>query len=184
MFGLAWLAAGLYFSVRSGGGLWKWVGGIGTGLTIAAGWWFTYWVSTSTFEVVPVQGLTFSGPSAEWLMRVLSTPTPAIGFDFGLLPGVFAGSFIGAWLGKDLKLEGFNDGYSMTRYIGGAVLMGFGSMLAGGCAVGAGMTGGSVFALTAWLTLIGMWAGAGVVDRWLDRDVAQTSGLQVSTPLA
>ena len=52
VFGLAWLAAGLYFSVRSGGGLWKWVGGIGTGLTIAAGWWFTYWVSTSTFEGV------------------------------------------------------------------------------------------------------------------------------------
>jgi uncharacterized membrane protein YedE/YeeE len=184
VFGLAWLAAGLYFSVRSGWGLWKWVGGIGTGMTIAAGWWFTYWVSTSTFEVVPVQGLTFSGPSAEWLMRVLSTPTPAIGFDFGLLPGVFAGSFIGAWLGKDLKLEGFKDGYSMTRYIGGAVLMGFGSMLAGGCAVGAGMTGGSVFALTAWLTLIGMWVGAGVVDRWLDRDAAQTSELQVPAPLA
>ena len=45
---------------------------------------------------------------------------------------------------------------------------GFGSMLAGGCAVGAGMTGGAVFALTAWLTLLGMWAGAGLTDRLLD----------------
>jgi uncharacterized membrane protein YedE/YeeE len=167
-FGLLWLVAGLYFSIRSGWGLWKWVGGIGTGLTIAAGWFFTYQVSTSTFEVVQVQGLTFSGPSAEWLMRVLATPSPAIGFDFGLLPGVFAGSFIGALIGKDLKLEGFKDGYSMTRYIIGAILMGFGSMLAGGCAVGAGMTGGSIFALTAWMALVGMWTGAGLMDRWLD----------------
>jgi uncharacterized membrane protein YedE/YeeE len=174
-FGLIWLVAAVYFSVKSGWNLWKWIGGVGTGLTVAAGWWFTYLVSTSTFEVVQVQGLTFSGPSAEWLMRVLSTPAPAIGFDFGLLPGVFAGSFLGAWLGKDLKLEGFKDGYSMTRYIAGAVLMGFGSMLAGGCAVGAGMTGGSIFALTAWLALVSMWVGAGVTDRWLDREVKRTA---------
>lgn len=174
VFGLVWMASALYFSVRSGWNLWKWVGGIGTGLTVAAGWWFTYHVATNTFEVVQIQGLTFSGPSAEWLMRVLTTPRPAVGFDFGLVPGVFAGSFVGAWFGKDLKLEGFKDGYSMTRYIVGAVLMGFGSMLAGGCAVGAGMTGGSIFALTAWLALVGMWVGAGVMDRCLDREEAQT----------
>jgi uncharacterized membrane protein YedE/YeeE len=184
LFGLLWLAAGLYVSIRSGWGLWKWVGGIGVGLTISAGWFFTYLISTNTFEVVQVQGLTFSGPSAEWLMRVLSSPTPAIGFDFGLLPGVFAGSFLGAWMGSDLKLEGFKDGYSMTRYIVGAILMGFGAMLAGGCAVGAGMTGGSIFALTAWLALLGMWAGAGVVDRLLDTHVTnETSAPQTGMPL-
>jgi uncharacterized membrane protein YedE/YeeE len=168
LFGLVWFAAALFFSVRSGWGFWKWVGGIGTGLAVAAGWWYTYLISINSFQVVQVQGLTFSGPSAEWLMRVLASPTPAIGFDFGLLPGVFVGSFIGAWIGKDLKLEGFQDGYSMRRYIAGAILMGFGSMLAGGCAVGAGMTGGAVFALTAWVTLIGMWAGAGLTDRLMD----------------
>jgi uncharacterized membrane protein YedE/YeeE len=57
----------------------------------------------------------------------------------------------------------------MPRYIIGAVLMGFGSMLAGGCAVGAGMTGGAIFAVTAWLTLLGMWVGGGLADRVLDR---------------
>ena len=46
--------------------------------------------------------------------------------------------------------------------------MGFGSMLAGGCAVGAGVTGGAIFALTAWITLLGMWLGAGLTDRWVD----------------
>jgi uncharacterized membrane protein YedE/YeeE len=145
-----------------------WVGSAAVGLTVAAAWLFTYTVAHSSFQVVPTQGLTFSGPSAEWLMRVLASPAPAIGFDFGMLPGVFIGSFIGAWFNKEFSLEGFKDGVSMPRYIAGAVLMGFGSMLAGGCAVGSGMTGGAIFALTAWLTLVGMWAGAGLADRVLD----------------
>lgn len=181
LFGLAWFAFALFVSIRSGWGFWKWVGGIGTGLAVAAGWWYTYLVSNDSFEVVQVQGLTFSGPSAEWLMRVLASPTPPIGFDFGLLPGVFAGSFLGAWIGKDLKLEGFKDGYAMRRYIAGAILMGFGSMLAGGCAVGAGMTGGSIFALTAWFALSGMWAGAGITDRLLDSQTAAHSNRVVGT---
>jgi uncharacterized membrane protein YedE/YeeE len=184
VFGLVWLAAALFFAARSGWGFWKWVGGIGTGVTVAAGWWFTGLVASNSFQVVQVQGLTFSGPSAEWLMRVLSSPAPAIGFDFGLLPGVFIGSFIGAWLGGDLKLEGFKDGYSMRRYLAGAVLMGFGSMLAGGCAVGAGMSGGAVFAMTAWVTLLGMWAGAGLTDRLMDPEVSVTAGQKIPPQVA
>ena len=85
-------------------------------------------------------------------------------------------------MGRDLKLEGFKDGYSMTRYIAGAVLMGFGSMLAGGCAVGAGMTGGSIFALTAWVALVGMWVGAGVTDRLLDTGEQTSLAAAPSTP--
>lgn len=49
--------------------------------------------------------------------------------------------------------------------------MGFGGMLAGGCAVGAGVTGASVFALTAWVTLFAIWFSAGVTDRLIDRGV-------------
>jgi uncharacterized membrane protein YedE/YeeE len=102
-------------------------------------------------------------------MRVLENPGPKMGFDFGLMPGVFAGSAIGALIGREWQLEGFKDGHSMRRYIVGAVLMGFGAMLAGGCAVGAGITGGAIFAVTAWLSLLGMWLGAGLTDRLVDR---------------
>lgn len=167
LFGGIWLAAALWYAVRSEWGFWKWVGGIGSGLMVAAGWWFTAAVSRNSFEVVPLQSLTFSGPSAEWLMRILALPSPPVGFDAGLLPGVFAGSFVAAVASGTLRLEGFRDGYSMRRYIAGSVLMGFGAMLAGGCAVGAGVTGGSVFAVTSWLTLASMWTGAGLTDRWL-----------------
>lgn len=183
--GLIWMGAALYFSWRSPKrSASMWIGGIGTGLMVAAAWWFNFIVSAESFQAIQIQGLTFSGPSAEWLMRMLSTPAPAIGFNFGLLPGVFAGSFIGAWLGRDLKLEGFKDGYSMTRYIVGAIMMGFGSMLAGGCAVGAGMTGGAIFALTAWVALLGMWGGAGVMDRLLDNRPTRRQPTTNSLPVA
>ena len=88
---------------------------------VAAAWWFSFAVSVNSFQVVAVQGMTFSGPSAEWLMRVLTQPAPAAGFDAGMLPAVFAGSLAGALVGGDWKLEGFKDGYSMARYIAGQI---------------------------------------------------------------
>ena len=164
-----WLVVALFFAFRSGWGFWKWAGGLGTGLMVALAWAATYQVMSHSFEVVQIQGMTFSGPSAEWLMRVLSLPDGPWTFGLGLMPGVFLGSLLGALLGRDWKLEGFGPGYSMPRYITGAALMGFGSMLAGGCAVGAGMTGGAIFAVTAWLSLAGMWIGGGLADRVFDR---------------
>lgn len=172
-FGLLWLLAALWYAARGRREAWKWIGGLGAGLAVALGWAYTATVASTSFQLVPVQGLTFSGPSAEWLMRVVASPAPAIGFDFGLLPGVFAGALLGGVVGRDLQLEGFKDGYSMRRYIAGAVLMGFGAMLAGGCAVGAGVSGGAIFSLTAWLALVGMWAGAALTDRVLDRGPRQ-----------
>jgi hypothetical protein len=142
-------------------------------VAVALGWAFTAWLAARSFQVVPVQGITFSGPSAEWLMRVLSRPAPAVGFDFGLVPGVFAGAFLGALAGRQLQLEGFKDGYGMRRYIAGAIAMGFGAMLAGGCAVGAGVSGGAIFSLTAWIALACMWIGAAATDRLLDREPRQ-----------
>jgi len=106
-------------------------------------------------------------------MRVLAHPGPAIGFDFGLLPGVFAGSFLGALAKGQLEPQGFHDARGMRRYIAGAIAMGFGAMLAGGCAVGAGVSGGAVFSLTAWVALVAMWAGAAFTDRVLDRQAQQ-----------
>jgi uncharacterized protein len=167
-FGAVWLAVAGFFAYYSGWSFWKWAGGVGTGLMVALAWAGTYQVMGHSFEPVQIQGLTFSGPSAEWLMRVLAEPGKPWTFGLGLMPGVFLGSLVGALVGRDWKLEGFGGGYTMPRYILGAIFMGFGSMLAGGCAVGAGMTGGAIFAVTAWVTLGGMWVGGGLADRVLD----------------
>ena len=42
-------------------------------------------------------------------------------------------------------------------------------MLAGGCAVGAGVSGGAIMALTAWIAVFFMWAGAMVAQVGLAR---------------
>ena len=47
--------------------------------------------------------------------------------------------------------------------------MGFGGMLAGGCAVGAGLSGAAVFTATSWVTLSTIWAAAALTDRLIDQ---------------
>jgi uncharacterized protein len=105
----------------------------------------------------------------------VNSPSLPLGFDTGLVPGVFAGSLIAALIRGEWKIQGFHDGPSTGRYLVGAVLMGFGGMLAGGCAVGAGVTGGSIFALTAWVALAAMWAGAIFTHLMIDGNIASTA---------
>jgi len=168
-FGLLWLGAAVVWARRQKVPAWGWAGAIGVGLSIAAAWWFTYAVSTHAFDPHPIQALSFTGPSAEVLSRVLFVSDKPVNFDLGLMPGVFLGSFTAAALFGELKLEGFQDGASMRRYIVGAVCMGFGGMLAGGCAVGAGLSGAAVFTATSWVTLCAMWAAAALTDRLVDQ---------------
>ncbi len=168
-FGLVWLIAGLAFAFRSQLSPGFILSAISTGVAVVAGWLFTYHLSQTSFAPVTLKSLTFSGPSAELLMTVLNSPGVRLDFDLGIVPGVFLGSFIAAALARELRLEGFSDGLGMRRYLIGAVLMGFGAMLGGGCAVGAGVTGASVFALTSWIVLAGMWLGAAVTDVVMDR---------------
>ena len=168
IFGAAWLFASIYCWRRGKLRTREWLGGLGVGLMIALAWLATFSIGSQSFEVIATQSLSFTGPSAEMLMRMLVHTDQAPNFDSGLVPGVVLGSFLAALWSKELKLEGFKDGQSMRRYIVGALCMGFGGMLAGGCAVGAGVSGAAIFALTAWLALIAMWVGAGLTDRLLD----------------
>lgn len=167
-FGLVWLAGGLTMAWRQGISGAVWAMAMLVGALVTAGWSFTSLLAGLSFEPQPVRSLSFSGPSANLLMTVLASPAGRLEFDIGLVPGVVLGSFLSAWLARELALEGFHDGATMRRYILGAVLMGFGSMLAGGCAIGAGVSGASLFATTAWLTLLAMWLSAGLTDRLLD----------------
>lgn len=169
LFALVWLAAAIVWARRQQVPPWGWAGATGVGLSIAAAWWFTYAVSTVAFDPHPIQSLSFTGPSSEVLNRVLFVTDKPVSFDLGLVPGVFLGSFLAAALFGELKLEGFQGGASMRRYIVGAMAMGFGGMLAGGCAVGAGLSGAAVFTATSWVTLCAIWIAAAITDRLVDQ---------------
>ena len=137
----------------------------GVGFAVALGWVLTYSLSQIAFDPVQVESATFTGPSAHMLMFFLDRGA-VLEFDVGLIPGVFLGAFIAAALAGELKFQAFEDAINMRQAMIGAALMGFGGMLAGGCAIGAGVTGGSIFAGTAWAALTAFWVG-GMVTDWL-----------------
>lgn len=130
------------------------------GLAVCAGWLMTYAIASTSFEVVAVQSVTFTGPSTDTLMALINESTIPLTFGLGLVPGVFLGAMCVALIKGEAHVQRFEADLPMERYLVGGMLMGFGSMLAGGCAVGAGMTGGAVFALTAWVAVFSMWVGA------------------------
>lgn len=166
---LAILVAALWLSQRTKTGIWLALGAIGVGTTIALGWAATQWHAGWSFDVVAIKSVSFTGPSADTLMGIISEPTFPMSFDIGIVMGVFVGAFAASLLAGEFKLQTFTEETGLSRYIIGAVLMGFGGMLAGGCAVGAGITGGSVMAITAWVALLFMWLAAGITDTVIDR---------------
>ena len=161
--GGAWLAA------RSKTSIWLILGALGVGGAVALGWALTQWHASWSFDMVALKSVSFTGPSADTLMGLINEPQLPLSFDVGVVVGVFAGSLVASIMGRDFALQAFNENTGLARYLIGAALMGFGGMLAGGCAVGAGITGGSVLASTAWLALLFMWVGAGLTDALMDR---------------
>jgi uncharacterized membrane protein YedE/YeeE len=140
----------------------------GVGFAVALGWVLTFSLAEVAFDPVTITSATFSGPSANTLMFFL-VPDPVLEFDIGLVPGVFIGAFLAAAVSREFRFQGFEGEGQMRRSMTGAALMGFGAMLAGGCAIGAGVTGGSIFVATAWLALVSMWAGAVITDFLVDQ---------------
>ena len=137
------------------------------GVAVFFGWAATYAIAQVSFDVIAVQSVTFTGPSTDTLMALVTAPDVIPSFGLGLVPGVFIGALLTALIKGEARIQRFDADSPMERYLVGGVLMGFGSMLAGGCAVGAGMAGGSIMALTAWVAVFCMWMGAMITHRWM-----------------
>ncbi|WP_407492247.1 YeeE/YedE family protein [Pseudooceanicola sp. MF1-13] len=166
--GLAFAALALILARRNRIGARRLVFGAGVGFAVALGWVLTYALSTVAFDPVQIESATFTGPSANTLMFFLDRGS-VLEFDIGLVPGVVLGSFAASVLTREFQFQGFDNAATMRRAMVGAAFMGFGGMLAGGCAIGAGVTGGSIFVGTAWLALFCMWIGAMVTDLLVDQ---------------
>ncbi|MBE1296308.1 YeeE/YedE family protein [Phycobacter azelaicus] len=166
--GLAIAVLALWLSRRNRIGAARLIFASGVGFAVAMGWVLTYGLSLVAFDPVQIESATFTGPSAHTLMFFLDR-NAILEFDVGLVPGVFIGAMIAAAFAGEMKIQAFDGPVTMRKAMIGAALMGFGGMLAGGCAIGAGVTGGSIFAGTAWLALFCMWIGAMVTDLLVDQ---------------
>jgi hypothetical protein len=137
----------------------KILAGASVGGAVALAWILTYAISVASFEVVPVAGITFTGPATDTLMAFVTERYMPMTFGVGLVPGVFVGAGVGVLIFREWRLERFGADTPMERYIVGAIFMGFGAMLAGGCAVGSAMSGGAIMSLTAWVAALFIWIG-------------------------
>lgn len=173
------------FVARSSGTGWStMLGAVLVGLTIASGWWFTHEISGQAFEPVTVESVSFTRPALDAInWTSAGFHTPGLGFGIGLLIGVIAGAFTAGLVACELRIEWFESTRHSFRYSVGAALMGFGGVVAGGCSVGAGLTGGSLGAIPSLLALASMAAGVGATHLAL-RLLAHSSQSTVPIPVA
>jgi uncharacterized membrane protein YedE/YeeE len=74
--------------------------------------------------------------------------------------GVIAGSFLWSVLSKGFRIEWFNSVGDFVAHFIGAILMGFGGVLAMGCTIGQGITGISTLAIGSFITFISIVYGS------------------------
>jgi uncharacterized membrane protein YedE/YeeE len=178
--GALFLIAALWYARKHQANKWLSIAAVFTGLSITLGWVLTSWHAANSFDIIAIKSVSFTGPSADTLMGLINQPEIPMSFNIGLVQGVFIGSMVAAIVSGEFKWQQFTLETGQARFLIGASLMGFGGMLAGGCAVGAGVTGGVIFAITAWAALFCMWLSAGITDWIVDRkrEEAAEKGIQ------
>ncbi|MEP3438354.1 MAG: YeeE/YedE family protein [Hoeflea sp.] len=162
--GIILAAIALGFALKARVSAWRFFGGTMIGLTIAAGWYFTWQLSTQVFEPIQAESLSFIRPLAT--TGELALQSGFAGLDQGVLLGAVMGAFVAAVVSGEFRIATFSEPGvpSIWRYAAGSVLMGFGGILAVGCTIGAGLTGGSVLAVSSLLALASMITGAALTQ--------------------
>ncbi|MER0237304.1 YeeE/YedE family protein [Fulvimarina sp. MAC8] len=167
-------------AIKAGISLWRLIGGAGVGLSIILGWYFTYTLSLQVFDPIQAESLSFIRPLATTSAMVAKAGDTA-GLDQGVLIGALVAAFLASVLFGGFRIQTFGEEGtpSFLRYTIGGVLMGFGGILAVGCTIGAGFTGGSVLAVSSLVGLASMVSGAAIADRFVDRP--QTAAVEDKT---
>jgi hypothetical protein len=136
--------------------------GVAIGLLVAAGWYATGYLGADDFNPTAVTSLTFIAPIADSLQYVMLSTGSTLNFGIATVGGVFAGSLVTALATGRFYWEGYQSPRHMLRSAGGAALMGAGGVMAFGCSIGQGLTGLSTLALSSFVAVGGILAGAAI----------------------
>jgi uncharacterized membrane protein YedE/YeeE len=152
--------AALAFAARSGNRATTLIMAALLGALVPAGWIGTGFVLYDDFDPVALQSLSFTAPFADTLFwSIASTSIPA-NFGVGLIGGALVGALVSSLLFGSFQWQSFHAPAETGRYAGGAVLMGVGGVLAGGCTVGAGLAGVPTLSIAALLAILSIAGGA------------------------
>lgn len=164
------------------------LGGLGIGLCVLAAWYVTSQIKISVdgqnyaltqyyseWDMVAesesgkpangaplsTQSFTFVNPMGQAVGYALNGFKSSL-LTFGILAclGVVLGSLAWALISKTFRVEWFASVGDFINHLMGAVLVGFGGVLAMGCTIGQGITGVSTLALGSILTLISLIIGS------------------------
>jgi len=133
--------------------------GIIVGAIVVSGWWITGVLGFDDFDPAPLTSFTFVAPSGESIQYLMIFTGTTINFGIAAVGGVIAGSFLMAIFTKTFNIETFADANDLLRNMSGAVLMGFGGVMAMGCTIGQGITGMSTLAVGSLISLIAIIGG-------------------------
>ena len=134
--------------------------GIVIGAVITGGWFVTGYIGNDDFEPVPLESLTLIAPTGNTIHYVMSFSGSTINFGIAVVIGVVAGSFLYAVRSRSFRIETFSTRSEMVSHLVGALLMGFGGVLARGCTIGQGVGGMSTLAAGSFLAVVGIVFGA------------------------
>ncbi len=109
------------------------------------------------------QSFTFINPmgqTAGWIAQGFASTL----LTFGIMAflGVVAGSFLWSVISRGFRIEWFSSFKDFYTHVIGAVLMGFGGVLALGCTIGQGITGVSTLALGSFISFGAIVLGSGL----------------------
>ncbi len=162
-------AAALLVAWRSGAPRLHLLLAAGLGLVVPAAWVGTGFVLYDEFDPIAMESISTTSPLAETLFWSVASSSIAPGFGVGLMGGIVLGSFALASLSGRFGWQSFESPAQTGRYVLGGALMGVGGVLAGGCTLGAGLSGVPTLSFAAFLAILSIVVGAMATDRLLRR---------------
>ncbi|MEP3248357.1 MAG: YeeE/YedE family protein [Sneathiella sp.] len=134
--------------------------GLIIGFCVAGGWFATGYLGNDEFDPQAVLSFSYISSVANSLIYLMTYSGATISFAVGATGGVLLGSCLASLIKQEFKLEAFDDGREMRRYLIGAALMGFGGITALGCTVGQGITGLSTLSIGSVIATASIGIGA------------------------
>ncbi len=141
------------------------LGGIMLGALVPLTWWGTGWLLVDDFDPIPLENLSFTLPHTQLAFWTMTSSAVPASFGVGLIGGVVLASLIMHLLRGQFHWQSFGSVRQTGRYLAGGSLMAVGGVLAGGCTVGAGLSGVSTLSLSAIIALLSILLGAVIAAR-------------------
>ncbi|WP_238369256.1 YeeE/YedE family protein [Heliomarina baculiformis] len=139
------------------------------GLLVPLAWVGTGFILFDEFEPIAMESLSFTLPSAETLFYVVASSAISASFGPGLVGGVLIGAILSSVTFGSFRWQSFATPRQTGRYLTGGAMMGFGGVLAGGCTLGAGLSGVPTLSFAAILAILSIAVGGLATNALLSR---------------